>query len=117
MSNVFTSAASLLASTIKASASTSITYSRSGEDNLSISAGKSTPEIEAVEPGTDYTTLFRVTDWIITAADFFSTPPGVGDTITDGSLRYEVIEMPDEGTYRYSDPGHTIMRIHSKEIR
>jgi hypothetical protein len=62
----------------------------------------------------------QVTDFLIIAADLILggvvTTPQHGDQIIFGSSVYEVLNLPGDGCWRYSDPYKIALRIHTKQI-
>ena len=57
-----------------------------------------------------------VVDFLILADALSFDEPEMGDHIIVDSVVYEVMELPGQGHWRWSDPYRTTMRIHTKEI-
>jgi len=119
-----------LAGVLKQHASSQLTYSRppaDDEDEVLES------EIAATLGKTDYEKLDQyglpvgatATDFLISAADlptgqagFTATfgEPQVGDRVVLDGAVYEVLELPGQGCWRWSDGFGNTMRIHTKRI-
>ena len=59
--------------------------------------------------------LSHVTDFLIRSKDLPITP-ALGDEIVTNDLRYEVLELPGDGCWCWSDPFQTTYRIHVREL-
>lgn len=57
----------------------------------------------------------KMIDFLIPASDLTKNP-SVGDRITINNDVYEVLELGNEGCWRWSDPFKTIRRIHTKAV-
>ena len=58
----------------------------------------------------------HITDLLIRSKDLPVTP-ALGDIILMNGFRYEVLELPDDDAcWCWSDPFHTVYRIHVKEL-
>ena len=62
----------------------------------------------------------QVTDFLIIAADLIlggtATTPQHGDQIIFSGSVYEVLNLPGDGCWRYSDPYKIALRIHTKQV-
>lgn len=60
----------------------------------------------------------QMVDFLILASDFTPTfgSPEVADRIVADGVTYEVMSLAGQGTWRWSDPYRTTMRIHVKEV-
>ena len=120
MVDLLQSGATWLAGQLKNSVSQSVVYRR-GASFVTLSGTISHQQRE-VENTAGNITLWENWDLIITAADLILSSsvvlPKRGDTWerTVGSELhvYEVLSLPGEDVYRYSDSHHTMLRIHSK---
>ena len=57
----------------------------------------------------------HVTDFLIRSKDLPITPT-LGDEILTGDSRYEVLELPGDGCWCWSDPYKTVYRIHVRDL-
>lgn len=107
-------ATAYLATQLTALTAVSVIYSR-GATSISISATRASTPYEASDAdGVIHRTIGR--DYLIESALFpFSDLPRDGDTIIDLDETYIVHSMPGEQPYRYSDPGRSLLRIHTKK--
>ena len=57
-------------------------------------------------------------DFLVLATDFTTTfvEPRVGDRATFDGVVYEVLELPGQGCWRWSDGYGNLLRIHTKRI-
>lgn len=69
------------------------------------------------EVSDEYGTLTgaKMIDFLIPASGL-SSPPKAGDRITVNDDVYEVLELGNEGCWRWSDPFKTIRRVHTKAV-
>jgi len=112
-----------LAGVLKQHASSPVTYSRppADEDGEMLEL-----EIAATLGKTDYEKSDQyglpvgatATDFLVSAADLAGTfgEPEVGDRIVFAGAVYEVLELPGQGCWRWSDGFGSLMRIHTKRI-
>ncbi len=100
----------------RAHCSSPVTYRR-GATELVINATIGRSEYE-VEDDYGVRLMVQVADFLILAEEFTPTftEPQVGDKIVSDSQVYEVMSLSGQGHYRWSDPYHTTLRIHSKEV-
>ena len=112
-----------LAGVLKQHASSQVTYSRPPADDedevLEL-------EIAATLGKTEYEKLDQyglpvgatATDFLVSAADFAGTfgEPQVGDRVVADGAVYEVLELPGQGCWRWTDGFGNTMRIHTKRI-
>ena len=123
MPDLLETGATWLAGQLKAHASRDVTYRRGAQQVvLKATAGRTEAEATDDEGG-----VLRIEsrDFIVQAADLVlggtRTLPELGDLIelTDSQgvvHRYELMTLGVEGHWRWSDPYHTLLRIHTKEI-
>jgi len=112
-----------LAGVLKQHAASPVTYSRppADEDGETVEL-----EIAATLGKTDYEKSDQyglpvgatASDFLVSAADFTGTfgEPQVGDRIVFAGAVYEVLELPGQGCWRWSDGFGNTMRIHTKRI-
>ena len=107
-------ATAYLATQLTALTAVGVVYSR-GATSVSINATRASTPYEASDAdGVIHRTIAR--DYLIAATLFpFSDLPRDGDTIIDLDETYIVHSMPGSPPYRYSDPGRSILRIHTKK--
>jgi len=112
-----------LASVLKQHASSRVTYSRPPADD----EGEPVElEIAATLGRTDYEKSDQyglpisatATEFLVSAADFTGTfgEPQVGDRVVFDGAVYEVLELPGQGCWRWTDGFGSLMRIHTKRI-
>jgi len=60
----------------------------------------------------------HVMDFLLAAADFAPVfgEPEAGDRIIADGVAYEVMDLANQGHWRWSDPYRTTMRIHTKKV-
>ena len=97
-------------------------------EQLTYKRGSSTVAIMGTPGKTDYEVAdesglkvgSQVTDFLIIAADLILggavTTPQHGDQIIFGGSVYEVLNLPGDGCWRYSDPYKIVLRIHTKQV-
>ena len=113
-----------LAGVLKQHAASPVTYSRppADEDGETIAL-----YIAATVGKTDYEKLDQygmpvgatASDFLVAGADLAATfgEPKVGDRITtDDGVVYEVLDVPGQGCWRWTDGFGNTMRIHTKRI-
>ena len=113
MANLLQQGSQWLADTLKASAASAVEYRRDAE----------TFAVQAVFGKTDYelqdesglTIGGFVCDFLVAAADL-PWDPEVGDVIAAHARKYEVLDLGDEGCWRWTDGHQTMRRIHTKDI-
>jgi len=112
-----------LAGVLKQHASSPVTYSRPPADD----EGETLElEIAATLGKTEYEKSDQyglpvgatATDFLVSAADFAGTfgEPQVGDRVVADGAVYEVLELPGQGCWRWTDGFGNTMRIHTKRI-
>lgn len=69
-----------------------------------------------VDDGHSVKITAQVMDFLIDAEGFSFGEPKAGDQIVADGVTYEVLNLPGTGAWRWSDPYHTTLRIHAKEI-
>ena len=112
-----------LAGVLKQHASSPVTYRRPPADEEDETVEL---EIAATLGKTEYEKLDQyglpvgatATDFLVSAADFAGTfdEPQAGDRIVCDGAVYEVLELPGQGCWRWSDGFGNTMRIHTKRI-
>jgi hypothetical protein len=112
---ILENATAALASIINTHASVPITYSRGMTTISGLTAIRGSTPYEASDAeGIIHRTIAR--DYLLKADTFpFSDMPRDGDIITDDGDHYLVHSMTGERPWRYSDPGQSILRIHTKK--
>lgn len=96
-----------------------------GDESFPVRATKGRSIFE-VDDGSGFTVQLETTDWLILAEDFVDgggelMVPAVGDQVIDAwsnaiSRSYEVIAPSGRPQWRWSDPYHTTLRIHTKYV-
>ena len=125
MTDLLKSGSAWLSGQMKAHAASTVTYKR-GANSVSIAATKGRSEFEIV--GGELADLVRadLSDWIVDADELIlasvTVEPQIGDLVeeTTGTVKrtYEVMApAPRTAPWRYSDPYHERLRIHSKLIK
>ena len=113
MANLLQQGSQWLAGTLKEHAASEVEYRRDAE----------TFAVQAVFGRTDYevqdesglTVGGFVCDFLIAAADL-PWDPEVGDVIAANGRKYQVLDLGDEGCWRWTDGHQTMRRIHTKDI-
>lgn len=98
-------------------ASRDVTYAR-GADSVTVAATKGQSRFEVTDDTGTSTLLSE--DFIIAPAllvlDGTTVLPEPGDRITDGGVVYEVMAIPGEPHWRYTDQYRHQVRIHTKIV-
>jgi hypothetical protein len=123
MPNLLKTGSDWLAAQMKAHASQTVTYRRTGHADLDVAATIGRTEFEQTTDDGQVTT-FESRDFLIAVADLLlSGSPAVpqrGDriieTVGDATLTYEVLPQTALPPYRYSDQYRTLFRIHTKLV-
>ena len=66
-----------------------------------------------VGDGSGLTIVSRIRDFLILAGEL-GILPEPGDVIALGGRRFEVMDLAGEGCWRWSDPYHQTLRVHTK---
>ena len=119
MANLFQKARGWLHTTALRAAGVTVTYAR-GASSLTVSAivGRTVFSSNALDgPRIE----FGDRDYLIQATDLTIGEPAIGDRITeiiDGVTRVFEVLTPGTGepAWRWSDPAHTVYRIHCKRV-
>ena len=92
--------------------SSPVTYRRDATE-LAVNATLGRSQVEVTD---DYGAAVQTSavDFLILAADL-GLEPQAGDVIVCDGRRYEVMDLPGEGCWRWSDPYRTSMRVHTKD--
>ena len=93
--------------------SSPVVYRRGGSEiEVGATYGRTQYEVED-----DYGLRIKVSamDFLITADDL-GLEPEAGDVIAAEGRRFEVMDLGDEGSWRFSDPYRKTLRIHTKDI-
>lgn len=122
MATSFDSAVAGMAKAVRRSRGVPITYCRGG-DALALTAVPAEDRYLA-DDGHGLLQQQFVRDYLVLAADLDfgggPTEPRQGDQIKetiDGQVKvYEVVALGGEPHWRYSDSGHTVVRIHTKLV-
>lgn len=123
MANLLQAGVAMLASTLTSQAGVAITYRRGSQAAaLTATPGKTTFEI-ADEQGAVQTV--ESWDFLLQAADLTFgggtiLPERLDEVLrTDGGTRYthQVLPFGGEPLYRWCDPFHTLLRVHTKIIK
>ncbi|MEM0982692.1 MAG: hypothetical protein AAGI17_01940 [Planctomycetota bacterium] len=93
-------------------------YTRTGSDPVTLQAVPGRRDPEASDTGQTETRRV-VSEWLVNAADLtaggLQLPPARGDSITatlGGVARsFLVVDLPGEGTFRFTDATQTLMAI------
>jgi hypothetical protein len=94
---------------------TSVVYERSDNTVIDVPATKGKTDYEVGDASYSGATLrAHVIDFLITANQL-GFDPQAGDAIVADGQRYEVMDLAGQGAWRWSDPGRTTYRIHTKE--
>jgi hypothetical protein len=124
MPNLMQTGAAWLAAQLKAHASKTVTYRRTGETDLEdLAATIGRTEFELVTDD-GHVTRFESRDFLVAAADLVLdgsvTVPQRGDriieTIGDATLTYEVLPNASLPAFKYSDEFRNLVRIHTKLV-
>lgn len=112
------SATAYLASRLGTSTAIDITYSREGDFGAETTPLKATRGSTPFEGQSDDGIITRIEsrDYLIAMSTFPYEAPQSGDIITDGPDRYEVQALFGTQPYRFSDPGRSLLRIHTKRL-
>ena len=79
--------------------------------NITATVGKTDYEVEdenGIKVGAE------VRDFLITAADLPFTPES-GDVVVFEGRTFEVMNLTGQGCWRYSDPFHQTLRVHTRQ--
>jgi hypothetical protein len=110
------SATAYLAQRLESQTTIDIVYSRIGDfgaESIPLKATRGSTPFEATsEDGIVH--RWETRDYLIKAATLTFGVPIDGDTITDGTDTYQVQSIGGQQPYRYSDPGRSIIRVHTK---
>ena len=113
MMNMLADGSQWLADTMKASASSLVEYRR-GEESSFVQAVFGRTEAE-ISDESGITINAFVNDFLILADDL-ADEPEAGDVIVADGRKYEVLDLGNEGVWRWSDNYKNMMRIHTKDI-
>lgn len=111
--NMLADGSQWLADTMKASASSLVEYRR-GEESSFVQAVFGRTEAE-ISDESGITINAFVNDFLILADDL-ADEPEAGDVIVADGRKYEVLDLGNEGVWRWSDNYKNMMRIHTKDI-
>ncbi|MEO0966547.1 MAG: hypothetical protein AAFY08_15705 [Planctomycetota bacterium] len=118
--SVFSNSIGTVLSSIRAVAGESVTVTRGASPTPGVNAVRGDAAASAQRRG-DGDVVENATDWLVAAADYAVdgqvTLPRRGDTITDaGGHVYEVRPNAGGAAFRYSDSGHTQLRISTRLV-
>jgi hypothetical protein len=117
---MFDDARSMLSTGLKDAAGVSVTYSRTGQTSLSLTVVPGRTVFASNQDG-GARIEFGDRDYLIVASELTYGEPALGDriaeTIDSVTTTFEV-QTPNTGepAWRWSDPGHTRWRIHTKQV-
>lgn len=97
---------------------TTAIYSRTGEDDLTLSVSRARTS-QTVESMTGVSVEVREQDWLVDAdaLGVYGTPtPKRNDRILAEGGIYEVMDMAGQGPWRYTDSRRATFRIHTKYV-
>jgi hypothetical protein len=93
-----------------------VQYQRAGQTPITVQATFGRTEYDITD-GAGASLQTHVVDFLILASDLADLhPPQRGDVILANHHQYEVLDLPGDGSWRWSDPYHTTLRIHTKDI-
>jgi hypothetical protein len=99
-----------------------VQYQRAGQMPVQVQATVGRTDLDITD-GAGASLQTHVVDFLILASDLADLyPPRRGDVIlatgSGGDHEYEVLDLPGagDGCWRWSDPYHTTLRIHTKDI-
>jgi hypothetical protein len=101
-------------------ASSPITYARGNQSATGIAGTRGRTEYQATEAGGMFVDAIAY-DFLVNVAELkvgnVFLVPAKGDRITDESNNvFEVLDLPGQGAWRYTDPFQTTYRIHTKQV-
>jgi hypothetical protein len=120
MSDFLSDGIASIQATRKATMTEAVTYTFADASTVSVQATRGRSEFEMVDQnGIQHELSTR--DFLLHAADLKQSDtvvtPTAGETITDASGNvYEVMQITGVPSWQYSDPGETILRIHTKVV-
>lgn len=121
MANMLASAMTRLQAMQQANAATPIIYRR-GRSSLSFSAtkGQTTYQEDLGDIGVTMHTsgdyIFPVSLLQTLEVSSGTVEPKPGDIIEESGRRFEVLPLNGDKVFRYSDPGRTQIRVHTKQV-
>ena len=87
---------------------------RHGNESFKIMAWLGQTKVETTDEA-GFRIASHITDFLIRSKDL-PVPPALGDEIMMNDSRYEVLELPSDGCWCWSDPFKTVYRIHVKAL-
>ena len=111
--NMLLNGATWLADQLKSSASSEVEYRRGAESTF-VQATFGRTEIEISDESGVMINAFVVDFLILT--DDLAYEPEAGDVIVSGDRKFEVLDLGNEGPWRWSDSYRNSWRIHTKDI-
>ena len=120
MPNLFANATTWLNQQIQAAAKVTVTYTR-GAESITITTAVVGRTVFASNVEGGARIEFGDRDYLIPVDDLTFGEPAIGDRITetvDGTAKIFEVLTPDTGepAWRYSDPQHTVWRLHVKQV-
>jgi hypothetical protein len=112
-----------LSDLLKTHASRKVRYSRGAKEvEVDATVGKS--EFESAAPDGVFVVQVETRDYLIQAADLVldgtRIVPAIGDRIREEvageTIVCEVMTPPGQAHFRWCDPAHTTLRIHTKQV-
>lgn len=93
-----------------------VSYQRAGQEPLPVPATFGKTEYDVADQ-TGASIRTQVTDFLMLAEDLgVLYPPQRGDILIADGTQYEVLDLLGDGFWRWSDPYHNTLRIHTKDI-
>lgn len=96
-----------------------VMYQRAGQSPVTLQAtfGKTEFDVTDNASGGGASIRAHVVDFLMLAEDLSVLyPPQRGDIIIADRQQYEVLDLMGDGFWRWSDPYHNTLRIHTKDI-
>ena len=93
-----------------------VTYQRASQSPVTLQATFGRTEYDVADQ-TGASIRTQVVDFLILAEDLGGLyPPQRGDIVITDEQQYEVLDLLGDGLWRWSDPYHNTLRIHTKDI-
>jgi len=113
MADMFHDGLAWLAQQLNQHCASQVLYRRGGE-SIAVAATFGKTDIELADES-GLTIASFVWDFLINA-DALGFEPEAGDVIVANGRQYEVMNLAGDGSWRFSDPYRTTLRIHTKDI-
>ena len=93
-----------------------VTYQRTAQPSVILQATFGRTEYDVADQ-TGASIRTQVVDFLFLAEDLgMLYPPQRGDVVLADDQQYEVLDLLGDGFWRWSDPYHNTLRIHTKDI-